>query len=372
MRIFSKFLILLLALTFCFLPMKNLFAGFPVPYTFPDTDAQNDFDENTQAIFYFFDLRDRETFIQLTFPDIDSEGDNARAHVQIFDVSNNCSENNFFDIYTPNDTHIYNLRDIQTNDGNPSGVVLPDNSYGIVAITLFAIDSGQADNAGYPMGNMRIIDNNGYEYRTNGQVPADDSFDEDPDNSQLFFSFNFNQQGGVSLSDIVGITLWPFRVIQFGGESLEWNANPILGTFSKFDIDIVDNNETLFSCRDITFSCVNENTTLLEDLLSISLSNVASFEYGINNSIPHTKGGELLCPGNTVGEGTVILSAEPFPDTDEIGDIYDIILNMDANSGLPFFFGFVALNNGNSRGSLDSFWIFNACTQLGFCPEGDV
>ena len=29
------------------------------------------------------------------------------AHIQIFDVSNNCSENDFFDVYTPNDTHVY-------------------------------------------------------------------------------------------------------------------------------------------------------------------------------------------------------------------------------------------------------------------------
>jgi len=40
-------------------------------------------------------------------------------HIQIFNVGNLCSENNFFDFYTPNDTHVYNLRDITRNDGTP-------------------------------------------------------------------------------------------------------------------------------------------------------------------------------------------------------------------------------------------------------------
>ena len=52
---------------------------------------------------------------------------NAIIHIQIFNVADDlCDENNFFDTYTPNDTHIYNLRDILTNDENPSGVTLPD------------------------------------------------------------------------------------------------------------------------------------------------------------------------------------------------------------------------------------------------------
>ena len=32
-------------------------------------------------------------------------------------------------------------------------------------------------------------------------------------------------------------------------------------------------------------------------------ANVASFEYGINDAIPHSRGGELLCPGNNIAEG---------------------------------------------------------------------
>ena len=81
-----------------------------------------------RLLFGFFDLRDRETFIQITNTDGASSH---TVHIQIFNVADNCNENDFFDVYTPNDTHIYNLRDITTNDGNDSGVVLPSDSYGI-------------------------------------------------------------------------------------------------------------------------------------------------------------------------------------------------------------------------------------------------
>ena len=378
MKNFKTNLIIILAFAVSIIPVGDLYAGFPSVYTFSDTDAQNGFSPNTQAIFYFFDLRDRETYIQLTYPnfllgrDEDDDDDfsniNAIVHVQIFDVSNNCNENNFFDIYTPNDTHVYNMRDIQTNDGNPSGVVLPDNSYGIVVMTSFSSFPEGALGPGFPMGNMRIIDNNGYEYRTNGQVSIlDNIFDTMPGIPEQFYSFNFNQRGGVGLSDVVGITIWPFPTGDL--ETIEWNANPILGTFSKFDIDIYDLNEVPFSCRDINFSCVNQDSTLLEELLAISSTSVASFEYGINNVIPHSKGGELLCPGNTVTEGTVILRSEPYPASEELNNLVSNIQST-ANSSLPFFFGFAGLNNGNGRGSLDSFWIFNPCAQFGNCDFG--
>ena len=295
-------IILTLVLSITFFPAKHVNAGFEglTFYTFSETDTAG------VSLFYFFDLRDRETFIQLTNPDLFSFQDepalsgptglDATAHIQIFDVSNNCNENNFFDVYTPSDTHVYNMRDIQTNDGNPSGVVLPEGAYGIVSVTMslpIIIDDPFIASAA-PIGNLRIIDNNGYEYRTNAQGPLGfTSVDDD----SLFYSFNFNQEGGVSLSDVVGISLVTVETPSF----FEWVANPVQGIFTPFDIDIVNNNETIFSCRDIIYSCVDEDNPLLEELLSIAgTANVASFEYGINETIPHSKGGELLCPGNNI------------------------------------------------------------------------
>ena len=360
--------ILALVLSVTFLPVNHVNAGAGFGgltfYTFSQTDSVN------FSLWYFFDLRDRETFIQLTNPDlfvfadgppsIGPTGLNATAHIQIFDVSNNCNENNFFDVYTPSDTHVYNMRDIQTNDGNPSGVVLPDGAYGIVAVTMTLPILIQQDflASAAPIGNLRIIDNNGYEYRTNAQGPnLLNAFEED----SVFYSFNFNQEGGVSLSDVVGITLVQVETPQF----FEWVAEPVQGIFTPFDIDIVNNNETIFSCRDVIFSCVNEENPLLEELLSIAgTANVASFEYGINETIPHSKGGELLCPGNNISEGTVLLRAEPYPTTQEF---QDLIVSIDGSP--PVFAGYVGLNNGNGRGSFDSFWIFNFC-ELGLCGQG--
>lgn len=358
---------LFLALTICLFPVKSVhagvqsFGGFTL-YSFSETDTVN------FSLFYFFDLRERETFIQLTNPDLfffeetfpplsGPTGLDATAHVQIFDVSNNCNENNFFDVYTPSDTHVYNMRDIQTNDGNPSGVILPDGAYGIVTVTM-SLPAPVFLASAAPIGNLRIIDNNGYEYRANAQGPTLITFFEEVEDS-LHYSFNFNREGGVSLSDVVGITLRQVETPQF----FEWVANPVQGIFTPFDIDIVNNNETIFSCRDIIYSCVDEYNPLLEELLSIAgTANVARFEYGINEAIPHSKGGELLCPGNNISEGTVLLRAEPYPTTQEFEDLINSI-----DGSPPFFAGYIGLNNGNGRGSFDSFWVYNLCQFFGSC-----
>jgi len=348
--------VLLLVFSISFLPIKSVQAGFEGlrVYSTPETDSSvlgGDF-LGLSSIFYVFDLRDRETFIQLTYPDGTSTGFPGLAHIQIFDVSNNCNENNFFDNYTINDTHVYNLSDIVTNDGNPSGVVLPEGAYGIIAVTMYSVfGTGTAIEAGH-FGNLRIVDSNGYEYRTNAQGFV---FQEvfDFDQALTFYSFNFNQQNGVSLSDIYGITLLTdLAPISF---EFEWIATPVQGIFSPFDIDIVDNNEVLFSCRDIVFSCVNDSNILLEELLGISGISVASFDYGINDAIPSSRNSELLCPNNIIGEGTVILKSEPYPTSAAFTNIISSI-GSDVD---PLFLGFVGLNNGNGRGSMDSIWIFN-------------
>ena len=160
---------------------------------FSETDA-----ESFQMV-SFFDLRDRESFVQIT----NTGSSDNRIHVQIFDVDNNCNENNFFDNLTGNDTHVYNLRDIQTNDGNPSGVVLPGSAYGIVVITLIDSTTNLSTAIRELIGNFRVIDNiGGYEYRTNSLSVANTlgiAAEAIPE-----FYLNYNQQGGVTLSDVVG------------------------------------------------------------------------------------------------------------------------------------------------------------------------
>ena len=302
-----------------------------VPSSYSGFDMRESDSSENFLLFSFFDLRDRESFVQLT--NIESFG--GTVHVQIFDVSNNCNENNFFDNYTGNDTHIYNLRDIQTNDGNPSGVVLPEGAYGFVSIISVEPVSGEFSEENRIVGNFRILDNNGYEYRTNSVNPfTSGSFD--------FFgvthTFNFNTEAGVSLSDIVGLT---FIVdLQNTAEIL---AADVLNANSLFDVDVLNENEVIFSCRNVIFACINQESSLQESLLgAVGEASVADFEYGINNAIPHSKGGELLCPGNIISDGVVTL---------------DRIARMEDDD--REFIGYIGLNNGNKRGSMDGLWTPN-------------
>ena len=321
-----------LSLSICFLILGsvNSFAGFPLPVN------ETDNDENF-SLFAFFDLRDRESYLQFT----NKDSIPARVHVQIFDVGNLCNENNFFDNYTPNDTHVYNMRDILTNDGNPSGVDLPEDAYGIA---IFSTNSPQ--NFFIPgriIGNFRVLDNSGYEYRTNMVgISVEEPF-------LIFADYyaNFNQQGGVSLSDVVGLLVHlntedPIEDI--------WSASDILNTFVVADVDIIDNSEVLLSCRDVIFACVKPDDAIVDELLAVSNgennfvgengASVASFEYGINNAIPHSKGGELLCPGNVIEEGILNLTIQGLaPSNDNV-----------------VFPAFIGLNNGNGRGSMDALW----------------
>ena len=273
---------------------------------------------------HFFDLRDRESFVQVT--NIDS--DNATVHVQIWDVSNNCNENNFFDNYTPADTHVYNLRDITTNDSNPSGVILPTGAYGFVTVGVVDAVGASFDNSGNLIGNFRIEDNNGYEYRTNSVFPVPDGIGS---TFNTPITFNFNTGGGVNLSDVIGIAV---EIDNGNGEVLAAN---IVDVWVSYDVDIYDFNEVPFSCRNVIFACTDQANPLYEALLDESGdASVAGFEYGINDAIPHSLGGELLCPNNIVSEGFVTL---------------DFITRVTGT-----FFGFTGLNNGNGRGSMDSWW----------------
>ena len=185
----TKFKIALLAFVFVLLATVQGYSGSvdSIPHT----------DSNFFQLVGFFDLRERESFIQITNTDSDPGG--MIIHIQIFNVNDLCNENNFFDAYTPNDTHVYNLRDILTNDGNPSGVVLPSDAYGIVIATDTATDFL---NPGL-IGNLRILDSSGYEYRTNMQGTGNIDFQE---SAESIFTFNFNTVSGVTLYDVVGIS----------------------------------------------------------------------------------------------------------------------------------------------------------------------
>jgi len=322
----TKIKIALLGFVFVLLSTTQSFSG--ASFDVPETDTSN------EVLIGFFDLRDRETYIQITNVDLDPTGHNV--HIQIYDISNDCNENNFFDFYTPNDTHVYNVRDIETNDGNDSGVILPDGAYGI-----FVAFGSQSPAEQVLIGNLRILDNNGYEYRTNiqGTDPAPDL-----DDLGEIATFNFNTKGGVILSDIILIS-----TDQDSDEQEERLAD-VLNVWNTLDVDIYDLNENVFSCRKVISSCINQDSALYEALLEEAAdfcddcgASVADIEYGINEALPHSKGGELLCPGNTISEGIVRLGL--IGNGDEADDVSVV---------------YVGLNNGNGRGSMDAFFNQNA------------
>ena len=316
----KKTLLLIFALCLSFLPIKNVYAGGQSGLFIPSTD------QGASQFVGFFDLRERETFMQIT--NIDSV--QQVIHIKTFDVSNNCNENNFFDVYTPSDTHSYDLRNIQTNDGNPSGVVLPDNAYGVFVAEVINISSDEDE---IIIGNSRILDTNGYEYRTN--LVDFGVFNPEADNEII--TFNYNIKGEISLSDVIGLAVEGTDNFEPDGGI---DVSNVLNTWASFDVDIYNINEVPFSCRNVIFACVNQESPLLEALLEESgNASVASIEYGINEAIPHSKGGELLCPGNTINEGFVRL--EKIDEGNETDGEFVI---------------FVGLNNGNGRGSMDTAW----------------
>jgi len=339
----SKIKISLFIITFLFLSAVPSFSG-PGSGFFINI-SQSDTDTSEDSLYAFFDLRNRESFIQLT----NVMAEDVVVHVQIFNVDDNCNENNFFDSFTPNDTHVYNMRDILTNNGNPSGVELPENAYGIVAILAINLNNGGVDFSADLIGNIRVLDDSGYEYRTN--IAGRDTLARIEGPPNLFFpnyTFNFNKELGITSSDIIGITLNDSVANCPKGNVCA--ADPI-SAFIAFDVDILNKNENVFSCRNVIFACIDEDNPRQEELLeNAEVASVARFEYGINNAIPHSKGGELLCPGNNIDEGFVTLQTAKQP------------TSMQPRTFL-YFVGYVGLNNGNGRGSMDSFWYNNRKTQ---------
>jgi len=327
MKLHKIIFILFFALSFSLISTVDVYSGH--------TDI-SETDSGAMQLYSVFDLRDRESYMQVT----NTDSSDITVHVQIFNVDLDCNENNFYDTLTPNDTHVYNMADIQTNNGNPSGVVLPDDAYGGVVIT-YVLGVGMNSVADTPanrdlIGNFRIIDDKGYEYRTNmagftdvsgcgGSVAA-------------IWTFNFNVNSGITLSDIFLLTY-----NGDGGNNLEVTDDWIL-----FDVDILDLNENVFSCRNVIFACMDEDNPRLEELLeeveskSSGSASIARFEYGINEALPSSKNAPLLCPGNTINEGFVRL--------DHLG-----------NDGRTTYL-FVGLNNDNGRGSMDALWFDNCAT----------
>ncbi|MEQ9618266.1 MAG: hypothetical protein RIG61_03720 [Deltaproteobacteria bacterium] len=274
-------------------------------------------DTGVDRLVNFYDTIGRSTFIQVT----NTSDDFVDIHVQVWNASENCNEVDFFDLLTPGDTNIY---DVENLPGNPS----LSGTTGFVTVSAFSGPSGSI------IGMFRVIDDSGYEYRTNAADTEFFDFDDFAD-----YVLNFNDVNGNNLSDVVGLTYASI-------DSIQTFASPNLGTqFGEsisFQNFIFDANEFPISCSPAIFACVEGGPT--------------SLNKGIDNSIPNSQGYPRICNASILNEGnnagwlllpfiTHVCTDPTVCDTTTGEFFFDV-----------FFVGYLGLNNGNGTGSMDSWW----------------
>jgi len=316
---------------------------------------------------YFVDTRQRQSLVQVT--NTTSRGINI--HVQLFDLNNavqQCNQCDFPDMLTPNDTHVYDVSDMMSNSGPglpppASECGLDDDHYGFVVISFTNYkDGGSVCGAGQDgchveggplIGMFRIIDESGYEYRTNaagkevlggdgyGQwVGSDEEILVRRDGRKSWDDLvNFELADGNNLADLVGITFWELTHDVVA-------ASPLVGT--SFGLDLSDpifiyrENETGNSCGGTTFTCAPGN-----------------FDKGIDQSLPNSLGQvNEVCTTSRLPEnssGWLHMPFSGFSCQPPLGDASDFKCNDNIKRNL-FFVGFVGLNNGDGTGSMDSWW----------------
>lgn len=257
-------------------------------------------DQEASRLVGYWDLRDRDTFFQVT----NTSGEDIRVHIQIFDVSTNCAEFDYFDTLTPRDTHVYDVSQLDRNNG--AALAAPDLSggHGIIGVTV--VDSSDDFvNDRFITGNFRILDGAGYEYRTNFAGDDDDS-----DNNDIWRA-NFNGVDGSVFTDFV--------VIAFDRIDSPGSIDP---QTENYNVKLLDEHENPLSCPDSVIGC---------EFDSDGLGNVINF--GINQAVTNSKGGPSLCLG-TDSAGFVELHSD-----DDSSENYAL---------------FIGLNNNAGSGSMDS------------------
>ena len=282
-------------------------------------------DSGAERLVYYFDNRERKSYFQLA----NLSSQMVDVHVQVWIVNSTihaCEEINFDDTYTPKDVHTYDTLNLIRNNGDPLGFSGDHLSgkYGFVVIS-------KSDGPPNPLvGSMRIIDNAGYEYKTNAVAPESVNT-----NTERFGAVNFNAAGGNSFSELIGFT---YAVI----DDDTVYASPAISTVfgSPFDSLLVfDSAENAISCSPKQFSCEGGNTNI-----------------GLDYSLPNSRDPDnITCP-------TTLISATnnagwmqlPFANT-----VCTDPAVTDAEGNCMYdthFVGFFGLNNGTSSGVFDSWW----------------
>ncbi|MCL4245078.1 MAG: hypothetical protein KJ002_08125 [Candidatus Dadabacteria bacterium] len=296
------------------------FAGFGPNNFFDPIDNT---DTGADRLIYYYDQLGRETFVQVT----NTSDSFVTIHVQVFEVDEFCNEIDFFLDLTPAQTVVL---DMAALPGSPD---LTD-SYGIVGVTV--VDS-EFSNA--IIGSFRIIDSEGYEYRTNA-ASTEGEFEFTP--GEFWNVLNFNNVNDPAFSDVVGIT---YVALPSGNIYASPGVGTQFGTGAEDQILIFDHAENFNSCSPVTFAC---------DPVLINR--------GIDNSVPNTQGFDRICNTSKLeGDATPVDSGWlllPF-----IGNIcIDPAVEAGGTAGdgsclyPTYFVGYLGLNNGDGTGSMDS-WI---------------
>ncbi|NIP29382.1 MAG: hypothetical protein GTO02_03225 [Candidatus Dadabacteria bacterium] len=293
-------------------------------------------DEPSEEVFAVYDLRNRKSYIQITSvddPDKEDPAIDLCIHVQIFQQDRNCDELNFEDKLTPNDTVIYDLENFARNDGSPVPINLDDNSYGFAAISSFNCNNrNDGDEPNLLLGNFRIIDESGYEYRMNlitDEVSNDFlelTRNTPPPPSKGNINIPFNTIDDANQADIIAFVVSDREVNFSPRQDLVYNEENGI----TFDVFQIDDNEERLSCDRKTFGCG---------------PNVV-FNYGINEDYPASRGDKLLCEGAGLIDGQtngyISLENASFVSSVTAGDTRSF--------HLVCVYG---LNNGNGTGSMD-------------------
>ena len=297
--------------------------GFNMPSAFAGVGIGNFWNINNRpvtATLSYFDLRDRETMVQVTNTSSDIP---ATIHVQIFADAFNCGDRDFFDNLTPNQTHVYDISNLVRATGVPVNFQIPDGSHGFVIIS-----SGDGtDTQQLIISNFRIIDDSGYEYRVNSAGTNELSID-----GTYNLVGRFTDNWGARLSDIVGVTAF------FEGDADGGTRDYSVQITAPHQLSMFDDEENSLSCAQAMFGCderPGDNDFPFAD------GDEAEFRsdlinQGINEVFTNSRDGGVLCAGDFNTDGYISLT----PPDDGFG--FD-------------FVGYIGLNDGAGRGSMDRF-----------------
>ena len=237
---------------------------------------------SSQLIFWYDEddtTTDRNSYLQLTNT---SPTNAVEVHIQIYastgdgsDINNTvrCVDNDFNDVLTANDTHVYDLEDIRLNTGElgtPAPITSVDDTKGFVVVTPVV---GSGDNTAisfqYLIGTTTIEDTDVIDDvyvvsaagrdavdLTNGSILAQGTALNGTSTGYLLIQpdevvFNFAESNGVDMADIASITF----ADEYGPAGLlGYRAVPGDAVFTPF---LFDFQEIPASCPEVVNACFN-------------------------------------------------------------------------------------------------------------------